>query len=176
MQQVLCRPHCARPSLLSPSCDMVVHTKERCTSCGVWKDMQRDCYHCTTLPNRRQVMEAKVASEGEVYTQAFVVPASPQHSKERCPSCGVWKVKRGACYHCAPLPNREQAVAARLKRAASVVEVTPPKMHTKERCPSCGVWKSKMQECYHCSHLPNRLQVRKLQHYVVTPLPIPKRA
>lgn len=138
---------------------MVIHAKERCTSCGVWRDKTRECYLCKTFPNR-----AQVHSDSNLRKQAMsqvVTPTAPSahHTKERCTSCGVWKDKTRSCYLCATMINRAQATAAQLSSAAKI-EMSPVKrLHTKERCTSCGVWKDKQLACYQCTYLPNRLQV-----------------
>ena len=37
----------------------MVHPKERCTSCGVWRDKRSDCYFCTKNPTRLQALAAQ---------------------------------------------------------------------------------------------------------------------
>lgn len=137
---------------------MVVHTKERCTSCGVWKTKQSECYHCSPAPNRKQAAAARLRAE----QVAADVPYSPsvRRTKERCTSCGVWKDIEGACYLCSKLPNRAQAAAAQLKAASSPRPVRSLPQRTKERCTSCGVWKDIQGACYLCSVAPNRMQVQ----------------
>lgn len=139
---------------------MVNHTKERCTSCGVWKSRSGACYQCSPMPNRVQAKRAQLTSPGvqrrlELANAAF--HPSPQRTKERCPSCGVWKSLAKDCYHCAPMPNRMQAAEARAKVRVEPAPVSP--LRTKERCTSCGVWKSLDAACYQCAPLPNRAQV-----------------
>mmetsp|Transcript_37387 Transcript_37387/g.98899 ORF Transcript_37387/g.98899 Transcript_37387/m.98899 type:complete len:156 (-) Transcript_37387:287-754(-) len=139
---------------------MPMHEKERCTSCGVWKMKVGECYLCVTMPNRHQVATKHVRMKAaERYAEPYGMQPSPQHMRERCASCGVWKEKQNGCYFCSTLPNRAQAARAR-EKAASMVKVKPSTpLHLKERCTSCGVWKDKRRECYHCTTLPTRKQM-----------------
>ena len=41
------------------------------------------------------------------------------HNKERCPSCGLWKLKEQRCGHCISRPNRWQARVAQQRQAAT---------------------------------------------------------
>ena len=44
----------------SPSSpERVVHTKERCPGCGLWKPKDRLCEHCVSRPNRAQASRAQ---------------------------------------------------------------------------------------------------------------------
>ena len=142
---------------------MVVHAKERCTSCGVWKDKQNACYLCVKMPNRMQ-MATPEALRRRARLEAVTVDLSPgkEHVKERCKSCGVWKDKKYCCYQCTNLPNRLQVACSKPPTLASHTnhEALPPKQHTHERCKSCGVWKDKTRSCYQCTDLPDRVQVQ----------------
>ena len=110
------------------------------------------------------------------------------HTKERCPSCGLWKPKRELeCTHCVAQPNRLSAATA--QGASTAANLTPicigvpgaaivlakdiwPRassaslgacLHDKERCSSCGLWKAKIRRCGHCIRRPNRAQALRAQ-------------
>jgi hypothetical protein len=62
------------------------HTKMRCTSCGLWRDKVRACAHCSTRPNRHQVVPTPLyeptAKEQEALMLALAPPSpslSPHH-------------------------------------------------------------------------------------------------
>lgn len=111
------------------------------------------------------------------------------HTKERCPSCGLWRPKRVRCSHCARQPNRMQAKLAQAKQIAeemasgkeyamrnpvglgrivmadyrSTSSPAEPHVHTKEKCEGCGVWKRRGGPCRLCETRPNRAQARRAQ-------------
>lgn len=113
------------------------------------------------------------------------------HTKERCPSCGLWRSKEGSCTHCASRPNRMQARLAQAKQIADELKGTALRetrsavglgrivmadyrstssparplddIHDKEKCASCGMWCRKGSECRHCVTRPNRAQARRAQ-------------
>ena len=117
----------------SPSSpERVVHTKERCPGCGLWKPKDRLCEHCVSRPNRAQASRAQQRQ-------------SPQEIIRIGSGSGWMVVEPGhAGRHYAAKPPDTQGHAARL--------------HTKERCHGCGLWKSKEYLCSFCLTRPNRMQ------------------
>jgi hypothetical protein len=117
------------------------------------------------------------------------------HTKERCPGCGLWKVKLVACAHCIRQPNRMQAKLAQAKQVAEEIasgkeqfirqpvglgrivmadyrSTSSPAerdIHTKEKCAGCGLWKRKDGRCRLCETRPNRAQARRAQARVRQP-------
>ena len=118
----------------SASSPFMLHSKERCPSCGVWKDKSGNCYHCTYLPNRLQAQEAQ-----ERHEPANLTPIG----------FGIGDTRRGYA-----------VVLAKDIFSRAVCSTEPSAVHTKERCKSCGLWKDKTRDCVHCVTRPNRVQAR----------------
>lgn len=115
------------------------------------------------------------------------MPLTGLHTKERCPSCGVWKHKQRDCGVCTKFPNRAQAIIAQERHVPA--DLTPigigtpgdaavmpkdiwrhrasssssSKLHIKERCPGCGLWKHKQLQCSFCITRPSRAQAQNAQ-------------
>ena len=91
------------------------HTKERCSSCGLWKSPTTDCTHCSKRPNRIQVNAGHASKLHTSPEPLGVHDAAIKHTRERCHSCGLWKLKIQNCMHCESRPNRKQAAQASLR-------------------------------------------------------------
>ena len=114
-----------------------LHSKERCQACGLWKFKQLQCSHCASRPNRMQAavtsmlkgpfhLPGETASIERIERGLLSAEATgrrpsltPQHDKERCKGCGLWKDKVRACSFCVTRPNRQQAWTAMAKQSAT---------------------------------------------------------
>ena len=112
----------------------MVHPKERCTSCGVWRDKRSDCYFCTKNPTRLQALAAQQRRGSQA------------------------DLRSGRSFSMAGMHalNRKSTAATGIQIGPGLHAGTPhlpeskPKEHKKERCKGCGLWVGKMESCELC--------------------------